>query len=90
MYKASIKQILMTILYNDLLVRQIDIHAFAHFDTDLQLSEEEFNRFLYFVEMHFNIDLSSQQISLHDRFSDLVSCIYTKTIVENQFALQSA
>jgi hypothetical protein len=90
MYKASIKQILMSILYNDLLVRQIDIYAFAHFGKDLLLSEEEFNRFLYFVEMQFNIDLSNQQISLDDRFADLVSCIYTKTILENQFALQSA
>ena len=90
MYKASIKQILMTILSNELLINHLDIHSFVYFDKDLKLSEDEFNRFLYFVEMHFNIELSSQQISLQNRFSDLVACIYQKTILDRQYALQSA
>ena len=67
MYKASIKHILMTILAKELLIQHIEIHAFNRFDTDLFLSDDEFNRLLYFVEMNFNIELSSQHISLHDR-----------------------
>jgi 23S rRNA C2498 (ribose-2'-O)-methylase RlmM len=90
MYKASIKHILMTILAKELLVKHIEIHAFNRFDTDLLLSDEEFNRLLYFVEMNFNIDLSTQHITLHDRISDLVACIYQTTAFEGQFTLKSA
>jgi len=90
MYKASIKHILMTILAKELLIQHIEIHAFNRFDTDLFLSDDEFNRLLYFVEMNFNIELSSQHISLHDRISDLVTCIYQKTILDRQYVLQSA
>ena len=90
MYKASIKHILMTILAKELLVKHIEIHAFDRFDTDLFLSDEELNRLLYFVEMNFNIDLSEQHIALHDRMSDLVTCIYQKTILDREYALQSA
>lgn len=90
MYKASIKHILMTILANELLVKQIEIHAFDRFDTDLYLSEDEFNLLLYFVEMNFNIDLSTKDIALHDRISDLVACIYQKTVLDREYTLQSA
>ena len=45
---------------------------------------------LYFVEMNFNIDLSTQHITLHDRISDLVACIYKKTILDRQYVLQTA
>ena len=90
MYKASIKHILMTILAKELLVKHIEIHAFDRFDTDLLLSDDEFNILLYFVEMNFNIDLSTQHITLHDRISDLVACIYKKTILDRQYVLQTA
>ncbi|HSY61880.1 MAG TPA: hypothetical protein VK796_08385 [Cytophaga sp.] len=90
MYKASIKHILMTILAKELLIKHIEIHAIDRFDTDLFLSDDEFNRLLYFVEMNFNIDLSNQDITLHDRISDLVACIYQITVLDRQYALQSA
>jgi len=90
MYRASIKQILVTILSRELLLRLTEIHTVDFFSKDLRLTSEEFNRFLYFVEMHFNINISEEEISINSRLSDLVNCIYQKTLNENSFALKSA
>lgn len=90
MYRASIKQILVTILSRELLLRFTEIHTVAFFDKDLKLTSEEFNRFLYFVEMNFNINLSEEDITINDRLSDLVNSIYQKTLHESSFALKSA
>lgn len=91
MYRASIKQILVTILSRELLLKFTEIHTVDFFDKDLRLTSEEFNRFLYFVEMHFNITISEgEDISINDRLSDLVTCIYQKTLHESTFALKSA
>ncbi len=87
MYRASIKQILMTILASELLVKYVDIHAFDRFDSDVKLSEEEFNRFLYFVEMSFGIELSNQPIFINNRFIDLVNIVYQLTSVEERVLL---
>ena len=87
MYRASIKHILMTILASELLVKYIDIHAFDRFDSDLRLSEEEFNRFLYFVEIEFQIDLSAQPIYVNSRFIDLVTTVYHLTMVDDRVLL---
>lgn len=90
MYKTTIKQILMTILAKDLLIKHIEIHTFDRFDSDLMLSETEFNHLLYYAEMNFDMDLSNQNISVHSRISDLVACIYKQSNYSNQFALKSA
>ena len=90
MYRASIKQILVTILSRELLLRLTEIHTVDFFDKNLRLTSEEFNRFLYFVEMHFNINISEEEISINSRLSDLVNCIYQKTLNESTLILKSA
>jgi len=90
MYKATIKHILITILATDLLIKNRDIHTFDRFDSDLMLSDTDFNHLLYFVEMNFNLDLSEQNISVHSRISDLVACIYQQSDYNRQYALKSA
>lgn len=90
MYRASIKQILVTILSRELLLRLTEIHTVDFFDKDLRLTSEEFNRFLYFVEMEFNITISEEDISINSRLSDLVNHIYQQTLQESSFALKSA
>lgn len=90
MYRASIKQILVTILSRELLLRLTEIHTVDFIDKDLRLTPEEFNRFLYFVEMEFNITISEEDISIKSRLSDLVNCIYQKTLQENTLVLKSA
>jgi len=90
MYRASIKQILVTILSRELLLRLTEIHTVDFIDKDLRLTSEEFNRFLYFVEMEFNINISEEEISIKSRLSDLVNCIYQKTLNENTLVLKSA
>jgi hypothetical protein len=87
MYRASIKQILMTILASELLVKYVDIHAFDRFDADVKLSDEEFNRFLYFVEMTFGIELSNQPVYINSRFIDLVTVVYQLTTLEQRVLL---
>ncbi|WP_299251409.1 hypothetical protein [uncultured Cytophaga sp.] len=90
MYKPTIKHILITILATDLLIKNRDIHTFDRFDSDLKLSDTDFNNLLYFAEMNFKMDLSAQNISVHSRISDLVACIYNQSNYSNQFALKSA
>jgi len=90
MYRASIKQILVTILSRELLLRLTEIHTVDFFDKNLRLTSEEFNRFLYFVEMEFNINISEDDISINSRLSDLVNCVYQKTLQENTLVLKSA
>lgn len=90
MYRASIKQILVTILSRELLLRLTEIHTVDFIDRDLRLTSEEFNRFLYFVEMEFNINISEDDISINSRLSDLVNCVYQKTLHENTLVLKSA
>ena len=90
MYRASIKQILVTILSRELLLRLTEIHTVDFIDRDLRLTSEEFNRFLYFVEMEFNINISEDDISINSRLSDLVNCVYQKTLQENTLVLKSA